>query len=124
MSDRGDQRLETAMGRMLQIGVTVAALVVLFGGVLYLEHFRGPMPNYQQFHGAPTAYESVRGILRGLATLDSQSLIAFGILLLIATPICRVIFGVVGFSLLRDRFYAAVSVIVLIILMLSFVSRR
>lgn len=112
------------MGRMLQIGVTVAAIVVLVGGVLYLKQFTGPMPDYQRFHGAPTAYESVRGILDGLGSLDSQSLIAFGILLLIATPICRVIFGVVGFSLLRDRFYAAVSVTVLIILMLSLFSRR
>ena len=124
MSDREDQRLETAMGRMLQIGVTVAAIVVLVGGVLYLKQFTGPMPDYQRFHGAPTAYESVHGILDGLGSLDSQSLIAFGILLLIATPICRVIFGVVGFSLLRDRFYAAVSVTVLIILMLSLFSRR
>ena len=32
----GDQRLEMAMGRMLQIGVTIAALVVLAGGVLSL----------------------------------------------------------------------------------------
>ena len=31
-----DQGLEMAMGRMLQIGVTVAALVVLLGGILYL----------------------------------------------------------------------------------------
>lgn len=124
MSDREDQRLETAMGRMLQIGVTVAAIVVLVGGVLYLKQFTGPMPDYQRFHGAPTAYESVHGILDGLGSLDSQSLIAFGILLLIATPICRVISGVVGFSLLRDRFYAAVSVTVLIILMLSLFSRR
>lgn len=112
------------MGRMLQIGVTVAAIVVLVGGVLYLKQFTGPMPDYQRFHGAPTAYESVHGILDGLGSLDSQSLIAFGILLLIATPICRVISGVVGFSLLRDRFYAAVSVTVLIILMLSLFSRR
>jgi len=124
MSYRGDQRLEIAMGRLLQIGVTVAAMVVLVGGLLYLKHSTGPLPNYQQFHGAPTAYESVHGILGGLGRFDSQSLIAFGILLLIATPICRVIFGVVGFSLLRDRFYAAVSVTVLIILILSLVSRR
>jgi uncharacterized membrane protein len=124
MSYLGDQRLEIAMGRLLQIGVTVAAMVVLVGGLLYLKHSTGPLPNYQQFHGAPTAYEFVHGILGGLGRFDSQSLIAFGILLLIATPICRVIFGVVGFSLLRDRFYAAVSVTVLIILILSLVSRR
>jgi uncharacterized membrane protein len=41
--------------------------------------------------------------LAGVSSFDSQSLIELGILLLIATPVCRVIFGVVGFSLLRDR---------------------
>jgi uncharacterized membrane protein len=121
---RDDQRLETAMGRMLQIGVTVAALVVLVGGALYLRQFTGPVPDYRRFHGAPAAYESVHGILLGVSHFDSGSVIALGILLLIATPACRVLFGVVGFSMLRDRFYAAVSLIVLVILVLSFCTRR
>ena len=124
MSDREDQRLETAMGRMLQIGGIFAATVVLIGSVLYLKHFTGPMPNYERFYGAPITYESVHGILEGLGSVDSQSLIAIGILLLIATPICRVIFGAVGFSLPRDWFYATVSGIVLFILMFSLFSRR
>ena len=124
MSYRGDQRLETAMGRMLQIGVTVAALVVLVGGTLYLRQFTGAIPDYRRFHGAPAAYESVHGILRGVSHLDSGSVIALGILLLVATPACRVLFGVFGFSMLRDRFYTAVSVIVLVILVLSFCTRR
>ena len=50
-----DQRLEVAMGQMLRIGVTVAALVVLAGGVLYLFHASGPPPDYSHFHGAPAA---------------------------------------------------------------------
>lgn len=124
MSSQQNQRLEIAMGRMLQIGVTVAALVVLLGGVLYLKQFSGPIPDYRQFHAAPGGYETVHGILAGVSSFDSQSLIELGILLPIATPVCRVIFGVVGFSLLRDRLYATVSVIVLIILILSFVTRR
>jgi uncharacterized membrane protein len=124
MSPQKDLRLENAMGRMLQVGVTVATLVVLLGGVLYLKQFSGPMPDYRGFHGAPGRYENVVGILAGARGFDSQSVIELGILLLIATPICRVIFGVVGFSLLKDRFYALVSVTVLIILLLSFSMRR
>lgn len=119
-----DQRLEAAMGRMLQIGVTVAAVVVLVGGALYLSQFTGPIPEYKRFHGSPPAYESVHGILLGVCHFDSGSVIALGILLLIATPACRVLFGVVGFSILRDRFYVAVSVIVLIVLVSSFCTRR
>jgi uncharacterized membrane protein len=105
-----DQRLEIAMGKMLRIGVTAAALVVLAGGILYILQAKGPIPDYSHFQGA----------LR----LESKSLIEFGILLLIATPILRVLFGVVGFSLLKDWLYAAVSAIVLTVLLLSFLTRR
>jgi uncharacterized membrane protein len=117
---RRDERLEIAMGNMLRIGVTVAALVMVAGGVLYLSQFRGPLPDYQHFHGAPPAYEHIGSILAGVGRLDSGSLIELGILLLIATPIGRVLFGVVGFALLKDRLYTAVSAIVLTILLLSF----
>jgi uncharacterized membrane protein len=119
-----DQKLEVAMGRMLQVGVTLAALVVLAGGVLYLKQSAGPRTNYQTFHGAPAALVTVRGILGGAAHGDARSIIAMGILLLIATPVCRVLFGVVGFAMLRDRFYAAVSTLVLAILLFSFLLRR
>jgi uncharacterized membrane protein len=45
-------------------------------------------------------------------------------LLLIATPVCRVIFGVVGFAFLRDKLYTVISLIVLGVLLFSFVSQR
>src|SRR5271170_3830685 len=99
MTSRQDQQLEIAMGRMLMTGVTVAALVVLAGGILYFWQFRDAVSNYQHFHGAPAASRSIAAIGAGVCRLDSRSLISAGILLLIATPVCRVIFGVVGFAL-------------------------
>jgi uncharacterized membrane protein len=63
-------------------------------------------------------------MLSGLTHFNPASLIVLGILLLIATPICRVIFGVVGFMLLGDRFYAGVSLVVLAILASSFFFSR
>jgi uncharacterized membrane protein len=122
MADQ-DQRLEIAMGHMLRIGVTAAALVVLAGGVLYLSQSAGPPPDYRHFHGAPAEYEHIGPVAAGAMHLESRSLIQLGMLLLVATPICRVLFGVVGFALLRDRFYAAVSAVVLAILLASFFLR-
>ena len=124
MEQDREHGLEQAMGRMLQIGVTVAALVVLAGGVLYLLQSGGTRPDYGHFQGAPAAVTTVSGIVAGVVHMDARSVIGFGILLLIATPICRVIFGVVGFALLRDRFYTAVSAVVLVILLYSFVAKR
>ncbi|HUV71076.1 MAG TPA: DUF1634 domain-containing protein [Terracidiphilus sp.] len=124
MEQEREHGLEQAMGRMLQIGVMVAALVVLAGGALYLLQFGGSKPDYGHFEGAPAAVSTVSGIVGGALHMDARSLIGFGILLLIATPICRVIFGVVGFAMLRDKLYTAVSAVVLIILLYSFVARR
>jgi uncharacterized membrane protein len=119
-----DQRLEIAMGQMLRIGVTAAALVVFVGGVLYICHASGPHPDYSHFHGASAAGYHIASILSGSLHFESKSLIELGILVLIATPICRVLFGVVGFSLLRDWLYTAVSALVLSVLLVSFFMRR
>ena len=120
----GDHRLEIAMGQMLRIGVTVAALVVFAGGVLYLWQNRGVVPDYQHFHGAASEYEHVASIFSGAMHLDSRSLIEFGLLLLIATPIGRVVFGVVGFAKMKDWLYAVVSAMVLAVLLFSFFWKR
>jgi uncharacterized membrane protein len=45
--------------------------------------------------------------------------IQLGLLLLIATPIARVAFSIVGFSIERDRLYVVFTVIVLAILLYS-----
>lgn len=119
-----EHQLEIAMGRMLQVGVTVAALVVLAGGILRLVHSPAPKPDYSHFHGAPAGYEHIGSIAAGAFHLDGSSMVEFGILLLIATPICRVLFGVVGFAIMKDKLYTAVSAIVLTILLLSFFVRR
>jgi uncharacterized membrane protein len=113
-----------AMGRMLQIGVTIAALVVLVGGVMYLGQNGGSLRDYQHFHAATPATTTIGGILTSAMHLDAGGIMGFGILLLIATPVCRVIFGVVGFALLRDRLYTVISLIVLGVLLFSFIAKR
>ena len=124
MTGKQEHSLEMAMGRMLQIGVTIAALVVLVGGVMYLAQNGGSLRDYQHFHAATPAITTIGGILTSATHLDPRGIMGFGILLLIATPVCRVIFGVVGFALLRDRLYTVISLIVLGVLLFSFIAKR
>lgn len=124
MPEEQEHGLEVAMGRMLQIGVTIAALVVLAGGILYLTQSAGPQPDYHHFHANQPALETVPGIIAAALHLDPRGIIELGLLLLIATPVGRVIFGVVGFAILRDRLYVVVSTIVLLVLLVSFFSRQ
>jgi uncharacterized membrane protein len=124
VADEKEHGLEMAMGRMLQIGVSIAAVIVLIGGLMYLAQNGGSLRDYQHFHAATPATTTIEGIVASAAQLDPRGIMGLGILLLIATPVCRVIFGVVGFALLRDRLYTAISVIVLGVLLFSFFWQR
>ena len=119
-----DQKLETAIGIMLRAGVTIAAAVVFLGGILYLRHPAGPAPDYTHFHSAPPEALSIRGTFAGVVHGSDLSIIQLGLLLLIATPVVRVVFALVGFLLERDRLYTIVSAVVLAILLFSLIHSR
>jgi uncharacterized membrane protein len=117
--DFNDRRMEIIMGRLLQVGVFLASAVVLAGGFLYVRAHFGATMDYRTFAGEPAALRSARGLFRLLMVGNPSAVIQVGVLLLIATPIARVIFAVVGFALERDRLYMAVSLTVLAILLAS-----
>jgi uncharacterized membrane protein len=117
-----DQKLELAIGRMLQAGVMLAALVVLIGGVLYLRQSSNASahrPDYSHFHGEREELRSPTRIVALAAHGNPEGLIQLGLLLLIATPIVRVIVAGVGFLMERDQMYFWVSIIVLAVLLYS-----
>jgi uncharacterized membrane protein len=60
------------------------------------------------------------GIVQGAVNFTPKSVIQLGLLVLIATPVARVILCIVGFARQRNVLYVAVSTIVLLILGLSF----
>ncbi|MGB7622717.1 MAG: DUF1634 domain-containing protein [Terriglobia bacterium] len=117
-----DERVERIIGSLLRDGVMLAAGVVLVGGIVYLIRYGGGRPDYQVFRGEPSELHSVSGILRGIFALHSRSIIQFGLLLLIATPIARVVFSVFAFALQRDRTYVIITLIVLTVLLYSLLS--
>jgi len=119
-----DQRLEAAIGRMLRIGVTLAALVVLSGGALYLLQAHAPVPDYTHFRSSPEEARSIGGTFAGVAKGSPVSIIQLGILLLIATPVVRVALALAGFLVERDWLYTAVGTIVLAILLFSLIHSR
>jgi len=128
-----DQRLEGAIAMLLRIGVICAAVLVSIGGVLVLRHPEAPVPNYRVFRapGEPSAaispHTSVRSIVavfRHLPHGSGAGIIALGLLVLIATPIARVIFAIIGFARERDTLYTVISLVVLAILAVSLMHGR
>ena len=114
-----DLRIEILVGIFLRTGVLLAAAIVLTGGILYLAQSHGPRPNYQHFQAEPAQFTHLTPILHGVATLNPDSIIMLGLLVLIATPVARVGMCIVGFLFERDHLYTAISAIVLVILLYS-----
>jgi uncharacterized membrane protein len=108
-----DTKLEQIVGKLLQVGVTAAAVVVLAGGAWYLFEDGGALASYSRFHPEPHA-------LRTLSTMARpRALMLLGLLLLIATPVARVVFSLAAFVLERDRVYVALTAAVLCVLLYS-----
>ena len=114
-----DQRIETAVGRLLQTGVILAATVVAIGAVIYLSRHAWEPVGYGVFRGEPAEYRTVGGILHGVATLSGRGYIQLGLLLLIATPVARVAFSVWAFAAEKDKMYVSFTLIVLAVLLYS-----
>ena len=112
-----DQKIERIIGLLLRVGVSMSAALVFVAGIAYLWQNRGARVSYQQFHGEAAELTSVAGVLRGSATLDPLALMQLGLLILIATPVARVLFAAFAFALERDWLYVVVSLIVFAVLM-------
>lgn len=114
-----DERLEIIIGNLLRIGVGISALVVLAGGILYLARYGTQPINYGSFHGEPRELRTISGIVRGARAGHARAIIQVGLLLLIATPIARVIFSAYGFCRERDYRYVFITLFVLGVLLYS-----
>jgi uncharacterized membrane protein len=93
--------------------------VVFAGAVWYLSRYGMQAPNYRTFQGEPQDLRHVAGVWKGVLALQPRSVIQFGLLLLIATPIARVAFSVVAFAVQRDRLYLGLTLVVLAVLLWS-----
>jgi len=121
MSEKGwtDLRIEVIIGSLLRTGVLLAASVVLIGGVLYLVRHGHETIQYTTFQGEPDSLKSIPAVVEGVFSNHARAIIQFGLLLLIATPIARVLFAAVGFALEKDYLYVVLTLIVLAILLYS-----
>ncbi len=119
-SDLTIQKMDTVVGNLLRTGVALSGAIVLAGGVVYLSRHGGETPAYHVFRGEPADLRSLRGILQDAWWLRGRGIIQLGLLLLIATPIARVAYLVYAFERAGDRLYAAVALVVLLLLAYGF----
>jgi len=112
-----------AISYSLIIGVLVSASLMAAGSAMLFARGGGDGYALSQLASPSSPVNSgtmgIRGVLAGLASLDGVSLIFLGIMVLIATPIVRVLLLVVQFAGERNRLYLALSAIVLMNLLIA-----
>jgi uncharacterized membrane protein len=116
-----DKQMDLAIGKLLRFGVIFSAIVVFLGGILYLQRPLRPAPKYNHFLAESGSLYGIAGVLRNAKHLDANSIIQLGLVFLIATPVMRVAFCIVGFARQKDRLYVVISSFVLVILIYSLV---
>ena len=117
-----EKDMQAVIGWVLRAGVFTSMLIVFFGGILYLYRHGQAIPNYREFKGIPDFVHSARGIVNGVLNFRGRAIIQAGIILLIATPVIRVVCSAVGFILEKDHLYTGITFIVLFIIIISALS--
>lgn len=116
-----EQQLESLLSNLLKYGVLLASAVVLFGGIIYLVNYGSEPITYRFFYGEPERLRSPMGVVKAVSHGSSDAIIQFGLLLLVATPVIRVIISLFTFLKLRDFTYFFISLLVLGALIYSLV---
>lgn len=110
--------LNRSVGNLLRLGVIISVITSLFGFIkLFLEGFKMP----KDYTALEVPEGSIwRNFFTSLGNFEGMGIIQLGILLLILTPLVRLLFALVGYLKERDYTYVIISLIVLGIMVVSF----
>lgn len=114
-----DKDIQLILGTLLRVGVISSMTVVFIGGLIYLFFNHSNLIDYDKFDPGKSGLSSIASIFSGLRSLDGAAIIQFGTLLLIFTPVARVVFSIFSFLIERDYLYVVIGLMVLSIILYS-----
>ena len=114
-----DYDMEQLIGQVLRYGVLISGIIAIIGGLWYLYQQGSGIPHYTSFNGEPAGYTTLTGIIEGLSKGSATEIIQLGVLILIATPILRIVFSLISFIVEKDRMYVMITLLVLAIILFS-----
>ncbi|RVU02031.1 DUF1634 domain-containing protein [Mucilaginibacter limnophilus] len=114
-------RLQVIIGNLLRIGVYASISIAALGGIIFLLHHGNQQAAYTAFKGIPD-YAQPAHVFGNILHLKGGAIIQAGIMLLIATPVFRLIFSAVGFVIEKDHLYTFITLLVLGIITFSMLS--
>ena len=112
-------KLNMYISTLLLAGLILSLFVVLWGeGLSLLKHASDPV-HYHIFSGEPKSMESISAIVRDSFSGDAKGIMQLGLIILMGTPIARVLASLLAFAFERDGQYVAISALVLATLLYS-----
>jgi uncharacterized membrane protein len=115
-------RFDRVAAIVLAVGVAVSAALVALGFLAsFVAGWTGSLLGVPVPDSATTDFSH---LVPRLAVLQPLAIVQLGLILLVATPIVRVIATAVGFWREHDRLYLGLSILVLVLLALSFALLR
>ena len=124
MNLRDPETMNLVIGRVLRYGVIISAAVIIVGTVgLAASHVLADTSSYLNYNPSTVPHDgidvSLSGLASGLLSFAPFSWIELGVILLIATPVSRVLISVFLFGAERDRMYVLITAVVLALLLFS-----
>jgi uncharacterized membrane protein len=115
--ERKDMRIWISI--ILRSGVMASASLLLIGGILFVLQHPDAVFSFKSFAGEPERLREAGAILNEALQFKSRAVIQLGILILIATPVLRVIFSFIEFLLHKDWIFVVITAIVITTLFYS-----
>lgn len=114
-----DKDVQVILGTLLKVGVLVSTCIVLIGGMIFIYTHASQKVSFTDFKPEEVKFSSIASIFVGLRAFDGLAIIQFGVLLLIFTPIARVVFSIFSFLMEKDYMYVLIGIIVLCVIITS-----
>jgi uncharacterized membrane protein len=115
--------INDAIGLALRVGVLLSAAIILIGVVLVFAHQGSNGFSLSQIATPNSRVNSSvfqpSEVMEGLSKLNGLDYVYLGLMVLIATPIIRVVLGIAQFVKERNKLYTIITVIVLFNLMFA-----
>ena len=105
--------LDYVISFVLRIGLFLSIATVAYGGAVLLWNHSGEVIDYHLFDSEPASLRDFSHIFNDTAADPTLVIIQLGIILLISTPIIRVLSCLVLFAVERDLLYVILSAFVL-----------
>ena len=124
MNLKDPNSMNRILGIVLRSGVVLSGAIIAIGAALFVSnHSLDDTSSYLAYNPGLIPHGNfpvgLASIVSGLVSLDPFSIIALGFLVLLATPVARVVLSLLLFAAEKDRMFVYLTATVLAILLFS-----